>query len=657
MRTGAVARVLVHTSIYPQFRARKRLLRRASITRRTMTELIERRWIWSVVTLLAVATSAALFFIGSQGGVAGFFGNLFKAYEPREFCMYYEPSVIGLHLVSDAAIAAAYYSIPLALIYFVHRRRDLSFSWIYVCFALFILACGTTHVMNIVALWYAPYRLDALVKFGTALVSVGTAVMLWPLIPKALSIPSPDALTRVNEDLRREVATRSAAEESLREVHSQLERRVAERTAELQAANAQLQAEIAARSAAEQARQDLLVREQQARADAERASRTKDEFLATLSHELRTPLGAISGWVNLLRQGGSSEDLQEGLRVIDRNTRVQTQLVEDLLDMSRIVSGKLRLDVQEVDLQRVIGVAMETVAPSAAAKGVELQRILDPKSPPVSGDPARLQQVIWNLLSNAIRFTPRGGRVRVQLERVNSHLELSVCDNGCGIAPDLLPHVFERFRQGDSSTTRQHGGLGLGLAIARHLVELHGGSIRAESAGEGSGATFLVCLPCRPVRQNELREHPVAETEISQSPSVRLDGMTVLVVDDEVDSREVVARILTRHGAKVLTAGTAEHALVAVQNHRPSVLVSDLGMPGEDGFSLIAKIRALAPDAGGLTPAVALTAFARTEDRMRALMAGFQMHLAKPVEPLELVVVLERLVTQNHGLGTRPPFA
>ena len=406
---------------------------------------------------------------------------------------------------------------------------------------------------------------------------------------------------------------------------------------------------------AQRRREELLAVERAARAEAERASRMKDEFLATLSHELRTPLNAILGWAQILRVSG--EDLAEGLATIERNARAQTQIIEDLLDMSRIISGKVRLDVQRVDLADVVRAGIDTVRPAAEAKGVRLHTALNPAAAAagtVSGDPNRLQQVFWNLLSNAVKFTPQGGHVDVRLERVDGHVEFSVADTGEGIRPEFLPHVFDRFRQADASTTRQHGGLGLGLSIAKQLVELHGGTVRATSAGPGRGSTFVVALPLtvihpdsRPRTDRDAgRLHPGAAalpSDLSQGACPQLDGVRVVVVDDEADARVVVRRLLEDRAASVRTAATADEAVRLVESERPDVLVSDIGMPGEDGYSLIRRVRALGPERGGNVPAVALTAYARAEDRVRAVRAGFQTHVAKPVEPAELVTMVASL--------------
>jgi PAS domain S-box-containing protein len=397
-------------------------------------------------------------------------------------------------------------------------------------------------------------------------------------------------------------------------------------------------------------REHVLQSEQAARVESERAGRMKDEFLATLSHEIRTPLNAILGWATVLRSGRATPDgVAQGLEIIERNARMQAQMIEDLLDMSRIISGKLRLDVQRIDLADVIRTAAETVEPAARAKDIHLQLVLDPQAGPVSGDPNRLQQVFWNLLSNAIKFTGRGGRVQVLLERINSHLEVSVIDTGEGIDPAFLPHIFDRFRQADASTTRRHGGLGLGLAIVKQLVELHGGTIRAKSPGRSKGATFIAALPMTVVHPESdpvpTRRHPAAEpVALALDSWPQIVGVRVLIVDDEPDARALLRRLFEEREAVVITAASASEAVAAVQAHRPDVLISDIGMPGEDGHELIRRVRALPPENGGRTPAIALTAYARAEDRVRAVAAGFQHHLSKPVEPVELIVVAASLV-------------
>jgi PAS domain S-box-containing protein len=394
----------------------------------------------------------------------------------------------------------------------------------------------------------------------------------------------------------------------------------------------------------------LLEAERVAREEAERAGALKDDFLATLSHELRTPLNAILGWTHVLL--GNEADparAREGLQVIARNARAQAQIVEDLLDMNRIMAGRLRLEVRRADLATIINEALDSVRPAAEAKGVRLQAVLDPHAGPVSGDPGRLQQVFWNLLSNGIKFTPKGGSVQVTLGRVGSHVEVGVTDSGEGIEPAFLPHVFDRFRQADGSTTRRHGGLGLGLAISKQLVELHGGSIRASSEGANAGATFTVSLPItavvsEPATSSDLRAGARSSTpDVVFDEQLSLHGVRVLMVDDEVDARILLQRLLEDHGAKVSAAASAEEAFNLLLIERFDVLVSDIGMPGEDGYAFMRRVRGLGPGSGGDIAAVALTAYARAEDRVRAIRAGFQMHIAKPVEPVELLTMVASL--------------
>ncbi len=396
-------------------------------------------------------------------------------------------------------------------------------------------------------------------------------------------------------------------------------------------------------------RERLLESERAARAESERASHLKDEFLATLSHELRTPLNAILGWAQLLRMRPSEpKQIADGLETIERNARAQTQMVDDLLEMSRIISGKLRLEVQHVDLSAVIESAIRTVRPAAEARAIKLECVLDPRAGPISGDPARIQQILWNLLSNAIKFTPKDGRVQVVLACVNSHVELVVSDTGMGIRPEFLPYLFDRFRQADASTTRQHRGIGLGLSIVKNLVEMHGGTVVASSDGPGKGATFVVKLPlvaAMPESQpREERRHPSSAsvgTPVEDAP--RLTGVRVLVVDDEPDARELLKRILGDYEADVEVASSAREALASIATRRPDVLISDIGMPEIDGYELVRTVRNLPAERGGKTPALALTAFARSEDRQRALLNGYQAHLSKPVEATELVTVVANL--------------
>jgi CheY-like chemotaxis protein/two-component sensor histidine kinase len=374
----------------------------------------------------------------------------------------------------------------------------------------------------------------------------------------------------------------------------------------------------------------------------------KDEFLATLSHELRTPLSALLGWSQMLRlPTATAAEVQRGLEIIERNTRIQKQLIDDLLDMNLIASGKLRLDIQPLMPAACIDAALETVRPAADAKGIRLITLVDPAAGPIAGDPNRLQQVVWNLLSNAIKFTGKNGRVEVVLRRANSHVEIVVDDSGMGITAEFLPYVFDRFRQADASSTRASGGLGIGLAIVRQLVELHGGSVRAVSAGRDRGAIFIVELPLMAIDDGlrGVRAHPTA-MQVAAQDFKRLDlaGIKVLVVDDEADAREIIALVLTTCGAEPITASSADEALTLLSRLRPHVLVSDIGMPDVDGYELLRRVRALGHAGGGGLPAIALTAFARSEDRTRALRAGFLMHIAKPVEPAELAAAVASLV-------------
>jgi PAS domain S-box-containing protein len=394
----------------------------------------------------------------------------------------------------------------------------------------------------------------------------------------------------------------------------------------------------------------LLDSEREALSQAERASRIKDEFLATLSHELRTPLNAVLGWVSLLQRGGlQAEERKTGLDTIERNARVQAQIIEDLLDLSGIISGKVRLDVQRVDLPNVLNDSIETVRPTAEAKGIRLQALVDPFAGPISGDPSRLKQVFWNLLSNAIKFTSKEGKVQVLLERVDSHLEVAVIDTGEGIAPEFLPYVFDRFQQADPSTTRRHGGLGLGLAIVKQLVELHGGNVGVKSGGIGQGATFIVQLPLRAlyVEPAKGRRHPRAAPHQSEPlPEVSLANVHVLVVDDDSDARDLTQRLLRLAGATVSMASSASEAMERILAERPDVLVCDIGMPAEDGYTFIRRLRSIEETQGSALPAVALSAYARSDDRTKAIRSGFQNHLAKPVEPAELLAVISSLANR-----------
>ncbi len=569
---------------------------------------------------------------------------------PHGHCYLWNQSLVWLHVTSDALIGISYVAISVTLAYLVYRaRQDVPFGWMLLAFGLFIIACGMTHFMEVWTLWTPVYWLAGDVKLVTAAASVTTAVALPPLVPRALDLIAAAKRTeenrrlveRTNRELSAQIAERERAEAELRAARIDLERRVEERTAEL------------ARLAEENGR--LYEAERAARNEAETANRVKDEFLATLSHELRTPLTPILAWVRMLNLGGLDETgVKNALASIERNARSQAQLVEDLLDVSRIVSGKLRLDVRPTELAPVVDAALEAIRPAADAKGIRLNAVLDPRSGIVGGDPERLQQIAWNLLSNAVKFTPRDGRVQVQLACVNSHVELTVSDTGCGIAPEFLPHVFERFRQADASASRVHGGLGLGLSIVRHLVEEHGGSVAVDSEGVGKGATFTVRLPLMiaPRHGREPRVHPAAAPVTLDSDRVpSLAGLRVLVVDDEPDTVEALRSILMQCDADVRGTCSADEALAVLGEWLPHVIISDIGMPGQDGYALIRAVRSASDERIRRVPAVALTAYARIEDRLRVLSAGFQMHVPKPVEPLELITIVANVAEQQ---GVRP---
>jgi signal transduction histidine kinase len=396
----------------------------------------------------------------------------------------------------------------------------------------------------------------------------------------------------------------------------------------------------------EEARGHLLVRAERARADAEAANRIKDEFLATLSHELRTPLTSLLAWSSVLRDAKDDERalLSEGIEAIDRNARVQAQLIDDLLDVSRIVSGKLILDVKPLDISEVTLAAIDVVRPAADAKSMSIEYLSESGLGPISADSARLHQVVWNLLSNAVKFTPHGGRITVHVKQDGSHAKVTVRDTGQGIPPEFLPRVFDRFRQADSSTTRVFGGLGLGLAIVRHLVELHGGTVSAESDGVDKGATFSVTFPLLTDR----REPTTLAAAGEIGAGIRsLDGLRVLLVDDEPEARLIISTVIRRAGAQVEACACVSEALAKLLQWRPDVILSDIAMPEEDGYSFIGRVRSLSYEEGGETPAAALTAYAREEDRVRALAAGYQMHIAKPIDTNHLITIIARLADRG----------
>ncbi|MDP2390983.1 MAG: ATP-binding protein, partial [Acidobacteriota bacterium] len=447
-------------------------------------------------------------------------------------------------------------------------------------------------------------------------------------------------------------------QEALRLAQAELEQRIAERTRELASANVALSAEVEERRRIEQERVRLLTREQAARLEAEAANRLKDEFLATLSHELRTPLNAIMGWAHVLNQStGDRPTVQRAADVIRQNATAQAQMIEDILDVSRIVGGRLVLDARPVQLRAVIEDAIDSLAPASAAKNIQIDRRLA-DGVLVHGDRDRLQQVVWNLVSNALKFTPKGGRIEVELQDADGDAAIRVTDTGIGISSDFLPFVFDRFRQADSSKSRRHSGLGLGMAIVRHLVELHGGTVSAESEGEGKGATFRLRLP-RGADLPRVAEAAAARVEDHDEEAAALEhlhGVHILIVEDDADSRNVLALLLRKLGALVEAVASAREALDRLTARRPDVLVSDIGMPDQDGYSLIRQVRQMPADLARKLPAIALTAYARRQDAEAALGAGFDCHLPKPVAPAELIRAIKGIVEASNLSSRKPQY-
>ena len=523
-----------------------------------------------------------------------------QMFHPHGYCYLWQANLVGAHVISDGLIGISYIAISATLIYLVWRGRQLlPFSWIFVAFGLFIVACGATHLVEIWTLWTPVFWLSADVKIVTAVASVATAVVLPPLLPKVLAV-----LQAAHVSEQRRLA--------LEDAHAELERRVIERTAQLQTA---------------------LER-------AEDAARSKEAFLSTVSHELRTPLNAIMGWSRMLH-GGSTEEtfLRRGLEVIDRNATIQAQLVEDLLDVSQLSAGRMRLHLLPADLVRVVSESVEVVRPAAEAKEVVLHCDL-PEHLSLIGESRRLQQIVWNVLSNAVKFTPAGGRVDIMITQHDGNAVVQVRDTGIGIEPGFLPHVFDRFSQADSSSKRAHPGVGLGLAIARQLTELHGGTITAHSEGLGKGASFAISLPLRPTTDGvSTATRPAVATA-----DVNLDGVRVLVVDDDPDTRETLGLMLARSGASVVTAASADAAFETLTDGTFDVLLSDIAMPIRDGYDLIQQIRRATDDRVRSVPAIAVSAYAREDDRDRALAAGFHLHVAKPVSPEELIGAVNALL-------------
>jgi PAS domain S-box-containing protein len=691
---------------------------------------------------------------------------------PHGHCYLWKTELVWLHIISDGLIALAYYSIPATLFYFVRKRQDLPFHWIFLLFSGFIVACGTTHLLEIWTLWHPTYWLSGFVKALTATISLITAIELVPLVPKALALPSPAQLEQANQQLQIQITEKLRVEAELRKYQNHLEELVALRTHEITKTNEKLQQEIAERqrilevlrqseeryrylteaipqlvwtSDAQgetdyfnqnwckytgltleesigsgwvaalhpddvdrayevwlnavnigdiyeneyrfkrasdnsyrwqlaralplkdpqghvvkwfgtctdiheqkeilEERAKLLELEQAARAEAEKANRMKDEFLAVLSHELRTPLNAILGWSKLLQSRSLNETrTTQALATIERNATLQVQLIEDLLDVSRILQGKLVLNVTTVNLETVVLAALETMRLAAETKLIEITTIFTPNLQPVMGDAARLQQVVWNLLSNAVKFTPKGGKVKLYLSQVDDYAEIVLTDTGKGISPDFLPYVFDYFRQADSSSTRKFGGLGLGLAIVRKIVEIHGGTVKAESIGEEQGAKFTVRLPLLPKNNLDVRNENTHLLSFNPKP-LSLAGVKVLIVDDDHDSRDFLAFVLQEEGADVTVVASASEALHTLATSGQDVLVSDISMPEMDGYMLMRQLRN-STEANREIPAIALTAFARQYDQQQALAAGYHIHLAKPLNAQELVAAVCRLVVR-----------
>ncbi len=550
-----------------------------------------------------------------------FFASLLDntSFMPHGHCYLWQPGVLWLNVASDLLIALAYFSIPIALVTFVRKRKDLSFNWVFRMFAAFIFACGMTHLMEIWTTWHPDYVLQGVLKFLTAMISCLTAFLLWPLMPKALALPSPDDLKRANEDLKAEIVVRKRAEAELLEAKKDLEMRVQQRTSELR-----------------------------------RANKMKDEFLATLSHELRTPLNVIVGYSDLLKMEMPSDPaVVEAINAISRNAHIQAELINDLLDVSRIITGKIQLDIQLVDPSSLIESALQSVQLSALAKKVKIETSFDKVTGLILGDATRLQQVFWNLFSNAIKFSPKSSTIRIASRRIDSKVEITVRDEGRGIDSEFLPYVFDRFRQEDSSTTRVHGGLGLGLAIVRHIVELHGGMVFAASEGRDLGSTFTIILPVMSAASIEndkerAQENIPASLRLNSVENNKvLKGFTVLVVDDELDTRTLLWTILNRCGADVKVAESASVARGILESWTPDVIISDIGLQEEDGIEFIKKIRAATDKPASEIPAIALTAYAQHEIRDKIIAAGYNAHASKPIGAPHLIEVILRVIVRK----------
>jgi PAS domain S-box-containing protein len=695
----------------------------------------------------------------------------FSYFIPHGHCYLWKTNLVALHVISDGLIALAYFSIPTTLFYFVCKRPDVPFYWVFPLFSAFIISCGTTHLMEILTLWYPTYWLSGFLKAVTALVSCITAVELFLIMPLALALKSPAQLEQLNQNLQQEIAERLIIEKELRAYQNQLEELVKQQTREITKTNEQLQVEVTERQKVLEAlkqseehyrylsegipqlvwtcnakgeadffnqnwyqstgltmekslgngwitalhpddrestvkkwqhsvntgeffkheyriqnattnschwllaqgsplkdeygrvtkwfgtgtdinAQKELQREntrllevaQFAKMQAEKANRIKDEFLAILSHELRTPLNAILGWATLLQNRQlNPEKTSLALATIERNAKLQTRLIEDLLDISRILQGKLALSIGLVDLESTIFSAIETVILAANNKSIQINTKFAANVGKVKGDSIRLQQLFWNLVSNAVKFTPPGGKVAVQLVKANGYAQIIVNDTGKGISPDFLPFVFDYFCQADSKTTRKDGGLGLGLTIVRNIVELHGGNVRAESAGENQGASFIVTLPLLINRPDPNQVGKLVPSE----KSLNLTGVKILLVEDDLSTQEFILFLLERYGGSVTVVSSATAALDTLMWLKPDVILSDIAMPGINGYMLMQQVRALPLDQGGQIPAIALTAYAAETDYLEAMNAGFQVHISKPVDPIQLVSAISALVNVN----------
>lgn len=536
---------------------------------------------------------------------------------PHGHCYLWRNDVLWLNVGSDLIIALSYFSIPVFLVVFLIRRKDLVFNWVFAMFAAFIFACGATHLLEIWTVWHPDYVLQGLLKLVTAIISFATAVVLWPLMPKALRLPSPSALEVSNKRLEAEIAEKTRIQNELVDAKRNLELRVEQRTADLRIAN-----------------------------------KMKDEFLTTLSHELRTPLNVMMGYADLLMlEEPNSEQFNQAVDAIQRNAYVQGALIDDLLDVSRIITGKIQLESHLIDPISIIRFSIDATMLSANAKEITVKTQFDDETGFIVGDSTRLQQVFWNLIANAVKFSNKGNQILISTRRHESKLEVSVKDWGSGIDAEFLPYVFDRFRQEDSSTTRTFGGLGLGLAIVRHIVELHGGTVDAASKGKGQGATFVVQLPIttpssKPSSQSQAQGSmsPHTRQEDALVESDALGNVKILVLDDENDTRIVIKAILERFGATVKVAASADDARNTLKIWLPDIIISDIGMRNEDGYTFIRSIRLAKERRESEIPAIALTAYAREEDRNAALEAGFQAHASKPIGAPQLVEIILRLL-------------